>query len=54
MSWAGVRCGRFRFRSSASDRYRSMSTGSAHGRVANGNRTRTARTTHLWPYRQAV
>ena len=51
---AGVRCGRERFRSSSSDRYRSMSTGRARGRAANGNFTSTARTTQRCPYRQGV
>jgi hypothetical protein len=50
----GVRCGRPRARSSSSERYSATSIGRAHGRVANGKRTRTARTTHWWPYRQAV
>ena len=54
MIWAGVRWGRRRFRSSSSERYRSTSTGKAQGRLAQGKRTSTARTTHLWPYRQAV
>lgn len=47
MSWAGVRCFRFRRRSSSAERYKSTRTGNAHGRVVNGNRTSTAKTTHL-------
>src|SRR5262249_51660612 len=53
-SWAGVRWGRPRLRLSAGERYRATSTGRAQGRLAKGKRTNTARTTHLWPQRQAV
>jgi hypothetical protein len=54
ISCAGVRCGRPRLRLSASERYRSTRTGKAHGRVANGNFTSTARITHRCPYRQVA
>jgi len=54
MCCAGVRCRRRWRRSSASLRFKAASTGKAQSRAANGNRTRTASTTHLCPYRQAV
>ena len=54
MSWAGVRCRRFAALLPSGGRYRSTNTGSAQGLLANGNWTRTASTTYLWPYLQAV
>ncbi|AMV39227.1 hypothetical protein VT85_17450 [Planctomyces sp. SH-PL62] len=54
MYCASVRCRRRSRRLSASLLYKAASTGKAQGLAANGNRTRTASTTHLCPCRQAV